>query len=336
VLGLVPGSGAGVSRHSPANLSLDEAYVKIISTGILFLGLFLAFAVPKGRAQDQQKQPTAPPPALPKGIQQPPPPLPKVPDVRQPGETGWWIELDGWIPRGNPTFDKGHAATFTDAARSTLEGTPKYGENVEAGIALGLHNALRFSYFSTRSAGDFTAPNDLQIFNQTYTAGTLLSTNYVLQNGKISFEYLTWPYPVESRRFRLKTLWGVQYTGVRTSFDAPLLPLVDSNGNPLVDSSGNLISYAGTGSRWFISPELGLGVAYYSGRHIRFEANASGFTIPHHNTVWDTDASVNYKQGHFELRVGAKSFHFKTSTQSDYFTSGTMSGAFVGIRWHSE
>ena len=36
--------------------------------------------------------------------------------------------------------------------------------------------------------------------DQAYAAGTYVSTNYRLQNFKLSFDYLTWPFPVESRR----------------------------------------------------------------------------------------------------------------------------------------
>ena len=162
----------------------------------------------------------------------------------------------------------------------------------------------------------------LELWSQTYAPGTYVSTNYVLTNAKISFDYLSWPYPVEGRHFRLKTLWQVQFTSIRTGFDAPQLPLVNSAGSPILDSSGNPISYAGLGTNWFISPELGLGASYYSGRHLRFDANASGFAIPHHNTVWDADVSANLRFGHVEFRAGFKAFHFKTSSQADILYVG--------------
>jgi len=47
------------------------------------------------------------------------------------------------------------------------------------------------------------------LFSQAYAKGDKLSTSYKLSNYKISYEYLTWPYPVEGRHFRLKTLWQV-------------------------------------------------------------------------------------------------------------------------------
>jgi len=312
--------------------------VKSFRSGILCSGLVLSGAV---AVMAQETKPPAeappPPPVMRPKIQQPPPPPPKVPDVRQPGETGWWVGVTGWFPTQQPFIEKGHGATFTDPAHLQFEGTPKYSDGAEVGIALGLHNALRFTYFDTRASGNIgSSSTNLQLWNQNYVAGTYVSTNYRIQRGVISFDYLTWPYPVESRRFRLKTLWQVQYTSIRSGFDAPKLPLVDANGNPIVDASGNLISYAGEGTRWFIYPEFGLGATYYSGRHLRFEANGSGFAFPHKDTVWDADASANLKYGKLEFRVGAKAFHFKTNPGSEYYLHGTMGGAFVGVRWHSD
>jgi hypothetical protein len=279
------------------------------------------------------------------GLRQPPPPLPKVPDIRQPGETGYWISVTAWLPTETPTIDKGHGAAFTLPSLTKLQGKPKFAQGAEVGIAVGLHNALRLSYFESRAAGNFNNTIDRELWSQLYPAlslvsagavGNLVSTNYRLQNFKLSFEYLTWPYPVESRTFRLKTLYQIQYTSVRTVFDMPLAPLVDSTGAPILDPTGNPISYQGEGTRAFISPTLGVGVAKYVSRNFRLEADATGFAIPHHFTIWDTDASANLRLGHFEFRVGAKAFHYKTSTQAEFFVKNTMASAFVGLRWYSQ
>jgi hypothetical protein len=307
------------------------------------------------QAQDPPTPPTAPPasttpvPQSQSGLQLPPA-LPKVPDVRQPGETGWWAGVTGWFPKQQPYIDKGRGATFTEASKTQFQGKPKYAEGAEIGFALGLHNALRATYFETRASGNFVPASDLRLWTQTYTktlvstdsAGkettipNLLTTDYRLQTAKLSFDYLSWPYPVESRRIRVKSLWQLQYTAVRSGFDAPKIPLTDETGAPFVDASGNQITYSTQGTRWFVSPEIGIGLAYFSGRHFRVEANASGFTIPRHNSIWDADASANFRTGHFELRVGAKGFHFKTSTSAEYFMRGTMYSGFVGLRWYSE
>ena len=261
--------------------------------------------------------------------------MPKVPDIRQPGETGYWLGITALFPTQGPYIDKGRAAFFTDASKTQFQGKPKYAEGAELGIAVGLHNALRVTYFQDRAAGNFTNPTDIQIWNQAYTAGNYVSTNYKLRQAKITFDYLTWPFPVEKSKFRLRTLWAVQYTEMRTSFDLPLLPLFDSSGNPILDSGGNAVNYATAGTHWFISPSIGLGVTEYVSRHMRLEANASGFAIPHHTTSWDADASANFRSGHFELRVGVKALHFKTSTQAEFYMFGTQASGFVGLRWYS-
>ncbi len=339
-----------------------EAYVKIsLSVSWCPILLLLSWVSPGG-AQPQQQPPTTPPaapagqtpvtapqnppaeapqdqpaaPAQPRtGIRQPPPPIPKVPDIRQPGETGWWIGVSAWFPPQTPTIDKGKGAAFSQPSLTKLQGKPKIAQGADVGLALGLHNALRLSYFESRAAGNFINNVDKVLWGHAYPAGGYVSTNYRMQNLKLSFEYLTWPYPVESRKFRLKTLWQVQYTSVRTVFDLPLLPLVDSTGAPLVDSTGNQLSYAGQGTRAFVYPTFGLAPSYYITRNFRIEANASGFGIPHHAAIWDADASANFRFGHFELKVGAKAFHFKTSPQAEFYLWNTMASGVVGLRWYS-
>jgi hypothetical protein len=263
------------------------------------------------------------------------PALPKYPDVRLPGEYGFYLGIEAWLPQQQPIFNKGRNSGYTDNSYIVMQGTPKFADGGEFGMAVGLHNMLRFSYFQSRASGDYTTPVDTVAFSQIYTAGTLVSTDYSIQNLKISFDYLTWPYPVESRRFRLKTLWQLQYTSAKSGFDAPLLPLVDANGNPLIDANGNPISYAGTETKWFIIPTLGLSATEYLTPNIRFEASADGFTIPHHSTLYEGESTINFRVSHFELRGGAKLFHFKTSTSQDFYMKGTLASVFFGIRWYS-
>jgi hypothetical protein len=262
--------------------------------------------------------------------------MPKVPDVRMPGETGIWVGFTGWFPQDTIYMDKGRTTSNSYYSRVYLQNSPKIAEQFDVGLALGLHNALKFSYFSARAAGDTTPTVDTFLWGMLYPNGATLSTNYRLQNFKISFDYLSWPYPVESRRFRLKTLWQVQYVNVRTSFDNPTLPLFDANGNPLLDSAGNPLSYATEGSKWYVTPTIGIGTEYWKSKRLRFETNTSGFAIPHHSTTLDGDASINYRVGHWEFKVGAKAFHFKTSPSADFYTTGWFYSGMVGIRWYME
>ena len=302
-------------------------------------------AQPADSQQQTSPPPTAPPPAAPQQepaaqpqsiiVRKPPAPPPAAPDVRMPGEMGWFVGASGWFPTEQPTFDKGKASTFTNPSKIQFQGKPKIAEGVEVGLAVGPHNILRVAAFESRAAGDTTVPHDVTILTQTYVAGTYVATDYKVQNIKISFEYLTWPYPVESRRIRLKTLWQLQYVSFRSGFDAPFLPTTDSNGTLLLDANGNPLTFSAQQSKWFILPAIGVGVAGYASKHFRIEANVSGFTIPHHDTILDADASANLRIGQIELRVGGKAFHFKTSTAQDFYSHNIMASAFAGIRWYS-
>jgi hypothetical protein len=303
---------------------------------------------PPAAAPDQQTAPPATPPAAappaaaapqdqtetPKPTIQAAPQLPKYPDVRLPGETGWWLSVTAWEPREQPVYNRGHAETWPQSSLITLQGEPKAVEGVDFGMAVGLHNSLTVSYFTTRAAGDTTSNVDVVLGTQLYSAGTLISTDYKLSVIKMSFNYLTWPYPVESRKYRLHTLWQIQYVSMRNGFDAPQLPLYDSAGNPLIDAAGNPLDYQTSQTKWFITPTFGLNWTQYLNKNLRLEFNGSGFLLPHHWTVWDADASLNFRLGKLELAGGLKAYHYKTSPEGEFFIQNTMASVFVGARWY--
>jgi hypothetical protein len=294
-------------------------------------------AAPQQQAPAQQTPPaqTEPPTAPPTeqvGVQQNlklPPPPPKIIDVRMPGEAGVSIGLMGWAPFGNNFIDKGHAADFSGLSFLQMANSSHGSYGAEIGVAAGLHNTIKMSYFVSKTSGSLTAPTDLVTFGQTYSAREPLTTASKLSDVKLSYEYLTWPYPVERRHFRLKTLWQVHYVTMRSTFDDPI-----KSATP--DSTGTITSYASLGSKSFFTPAFGLGVHEYAARNLHFEANVSGFAFPHRFELLDTDASVSYRIGAFDVRGGVQAFHYRTSPKDDYFFRGTIAGAFVGIRWHSD
>jgi hypothetical protein len=67
---------------------------------------------------------------------------------------------------------------------------------------------------------------------------------------------------------------------------------------------------------------------------VRWEGRASGFAWPHHATIWDADTFLAFKGGQFEVLVGGKAFHFKTSPQGSEYVFGTFAGGYVGLRWY--
>lgn len=305
---------------------MKHCFGGLLSVCVLLLGGAAA------RAQNPPaQQPQAPPPPLGPRTEQPPPLPPRPPDLSMPDEGKISIGIWGWEGRGQPIIDAGPTLgtnplgqtvqiPASTPSRLTFQGHPNIIEGADLTIPAIKRNQIRVSYFRARAAGEVTIPTDLILWGGNYSKGDLLSTNYRLQNVKVSYEFLSWPYPIGSRKIRVKTLWQFQYTHMTTGFDAPL----KSTENGPNTASGNKTLYA---------PTLGLGVDYYVTPKFRLEANASGFAIPHRWTIWDTDASAAYRVGRLELRVGAKAFHFRTSPKSDYYLRGTFAGAFVGVRF---
>lgn len=301
--------------------------------GGIFCVCVVWLATAAGRAQEQQ--PAANPPE-PQPTGQPttklPPPLPPhPPDQIMPDEGRWSVGIFGWEPLGHPIMDAIPVQTFdifgnplpntTPSSRIQMQGRPKVAPGVEVTASAGKRHVIRVSLWRAKAAGNLTAPNDLLLWGGNYSQRDYLTMNYKLQNVKVSYEFLTWPYPVGSRKFRLKTLWQFQYVNMTTSFDAPLKS-TDSGPNT---ASGHKSVYA---------PTLGLAPAYYVTPKFRLELDASGFAFPGRWNIWDADASASYRIGKIEARIGAKAFHFRTSEKQDYFLRATMAGAYVGLRFY--
>ena len=232
---------------------------------ILCLCLLSLLCISPGRAQQEQPQTPPAQPAAAQAQRQPRRRRPSHPMKRRrpssgrtssrlrrhcpstrmsrcPGRPATLRESSAGCHSARPIVNKGHAADFSGLSYFHLPGTPKITPSAEIGLALGLHNSLDLSYFSTKASGSVTAPGALVLFSQSYNKGDLLATSDKVQDVKLSFAYLTWPYPVESRHFRLRTLWQVHYLTVSSNYDAPV-----RSATP--DSSGNLTSYATTGAK---------------------------------------------------------------------------------------
>jgi hypothetical protein len=69
-------------------------------------------------------------------------------------------------------------------------------------------------------------------------------------------------------------------------------------------------------------------------KHLRWELKGSGFGIPHHADIWDAQADVALRLSAFEIQVGARAYHFKTSPSTDQYFTDTLDGAYVGIRYY--
>ena len=186
-------------------------------------------------------------------------------------------------------------------------------------IPAGKFNRLEISYFQANGVGNSTAPQNLDLFGATVPADDYLAINYRVRNYKVSWNYLTWPSPPENAKFRIKTLWEIQYTTIGASVDAPFETSISFT--PAV------------GSKYIFLPTFGLGGEYVPSKHFRIEGGGSAFGFPHKAELWDAEANAVGRIGHFEIYAGAKIFHFKTSPNADNYFEGTLKGPYAGLRF---
>lgn len=251
-----------------------------------------------------------------------PPPGQQDPRILEDG--GISIEPIYWFSTRQPILLGGSQATeYTDLA---YFGRSKRPYGVEVGIPAGRANTLRISYFRVQGNTNGTANQDENIFGEAYSAGDYLSANYMIQNAKISWDYLSYTF---KNKIRFKTLYEIQYVNVGTNINAPLVPETE-------DSSGNVNTNSSIGSKNLIYPSIGAEFEQQWKKYLRWEAKASGFGFPHHADIWDAQVDVALRVKTVELFVGGKAFHFKTGPGGTEYFADTLQGAFVGVRyyWH--
>jgi hypothetical protein len=297
-------------------MQMRKVVTRNFHTGLLCFGLLAAAGLPGGYAQQQAPPPATPPAQAP--VRTP------VEEVSNTGDGALAIELDGWYaPAFQPLLRTGRANANTNPTDLDFQKRTAGLPGGMLSIPVGTNNTLRFSYFEAQRAGDSIAPRDLNVFSNEYTAGTDVSTTYRLRNLKISMDFLTWPYPPKSRKFRLKTLWEIQYTSILAS------ALGES-----VASDGTVTPLFGSQTRSIVYPTFGLAANYAASRHFRWEGSASGFAFPRHSTIWDAHTAAAIRFGPVEVLVGAKAFHFKTSPKNEQYFRGTLVGPYIGLRYY--
>ena len=238
------------------------------------------------------------------------------------------VGIFGWatLPSPQPNLIGGVQAV----SYSTLDGLGKQHPSsfgVEASYPITRTGELHFEGFEAKGDGSQDAPTNTTLFSTGYTKGTYLSTQYQIRGGKLYLEDLLHPFKFPVEKFRLKSLWEVQYVTITGTIDAPLAPAT-------ADSSGSLIATSGTGSRDLILPTFGLAAEYAVSPHVLLRGAATGFGIPHHSELWDAEGTISYRRKVWEFRAGYKVLHFKTSPQKDEYFTDTLSGGFVGVRYH--
>jgi hypothetical protein len=266
--------------------------------------------------------------------QQPPePPLPPpaantAPATERADSSDGQLSLSLTYLRGpsSPLLRSGRSNTNAQPSDFSFPKSDPLAGEATLSIPTGGHNTLRVSYLRLQGKGDEVTNENVTLFSSPYDAGDFLTGRYSLQSVNVTCDYLSGPFPTESKRLLWKTLWGVQYTVVRSNFNAPQ--------KPSTDSDGNLLDNRASGSSSLIYPALGGGLEYFLSQHLRFEAKGTGFALPRRAATWDADAFLAYRAGRIEILVGGKEFHLKTSPRAEQYISGTLLSATVGLRWY--
>ena len=313
--------------------SATAGFALLLASGVAVLG-----QQPPAAQQQQpagQQQPAAQqPPAAPQVLQQSAPPPGLAAPVRQASQTApdssdglFSLELFYLESLAHPDVvtGKSYQTPQTPGNLSfSRKSAPSGG--VVLGFPAGKGNTLRFTYFRVQGKESTTAPTDINLFSTGYNAGTFITTKYTLQNVKLTYDYLVYPFPPEDAKFRVRVLFEAQYTLIGAHYNAPYEPTTNSAGNAVVTTA--------QASQGFIYPAFGAAVERALSKHFRVEAKATGFALPHHATIYDAEALAAYRHGHAEVLFHANAFHFRTSVQQNQYLFATIPSAGLGVRWY--
>lgn len=269
-------------------------------------------AQPQTPAERQAAQAPAAPPMQPKAARIPDYPDPKTFTI---GVFYWAV-----IPGTGVNLETGHSATDLE----TLDDLGPHHKTPGIYIAIPITRTgeIKFEGWVAKGDGNQTATNTLDLFSTTINPGDFLATQYQIKAGKLYLDDLLWPFKFPVSRFRLKSLWEVQWISASTTIDAPIV-------FQETDTAETAI-----GSKQVILPTFGLAAEYALTPHLLFRADASGFGLFHRADIWDADATLSYRHKKLEILGGYKAVHFKTSPQDTEFIIDTISGGFVGVNYH--
>ncbi len=297
-----------------------------ISTRIVCVFFCVAAAFgqqpPPSTPPDQQPPPTVPgTPATPKPTVQLPPTVPKpTPTPKQERDTGgdaFSIEAAFWQTHEAPKMYGGAKDVTGLPGDFFFNGAKKYSLEGVATIPTTHEDSLEITYFRNQGTGDQVIPKLSNYFGNNFAAQDQIFSSYTLQTAKVSWNYLTYPYPSNGAKFRLKTLWEVQFAHITSTFSAP----------------ADLNAVTTFGAKNVILPTFGLGIEYHPVKKVRIEVKGSGFGIPHHADIWDAQAFLVWRVAKAEVFLGGQAYHYKTSPQGDHYYSQTLAGPLVGVRY---
>jgi hypothetical protein len=319
-----PVRGARPNSSEPEG---DFLRIRFIAPGV-FAGVLFTL-LPAG-AMAQQPAPAGaqqPTPAEQQAAQAPsqPAPQPKItgiPDYPEPRTLTIGVIYWRTIPGNGVSLLTGKQA-FDDETLTHLGGdhaTP----GMYISVPITRTGEIKFEGWISKGDGNQTATTTLDLFGQTFNPGDYLATQYQIKAGKLYLDDLLWPYKFPVSKFRLKSLWEVQWISVSATIDAPFSGLVSSTAT----------EETAVGSRQVVLPTFGIAAEYNVTPRLLLRADASGFGLPHRSDIWDANAKAAYRLKHWEIEAGFKAVHFKTSPQNTEYMTDTLLGAFAQIDYH--
>jgi hypothetical protein len=232
-----------------------------------------------------------------------------------------------WIPAPGkePSYYGGSQAP--DYETLTNWGKPHNIPGIEVIFPITRTGELHFEYFRGKGDGNqTTSVANLDVFGAGYVEGNYLATQYQFQSAKLYLDDLLFPHKFPVAKFRLKSLWEVEWVQIKGTIDAPYVDATLASEDLAADSAN--------ASRNIVLPTFGLAAEYALSQHVLLRASIAGFGIPHHSDLADAEATISYRHGMWEIRGGGKALHFKSSPNSDEYVAATLVGAFIGVRWH--
>jgi hypothetical protein len=295
----------------------------------------LSLLAPAGKAQNPQTPPAQapPPPQVNPSTQAaitaqaaqvaPKPPASTAPDYPDP--RGLSIGAFYFLPFGQagPSLYGGKAATTYETI--TDLGKPRKSPGIAISAPITRTGSLHLEAFRVSGTSNEYAPASTTVFGQLINPGDYLAISNKVSNVKFYLDDLLFPHKFPVSRFRLKSLWEVQYATMSTRVGAPLVPVNTSTG----------VGETASGSKSVFLPTFGLAAEYAIAPHVLLRIDASGFGIPHHSNIWDGDATLGWRIGSVEVMAGVKTLHLKSAPGSSEYAVATLRGAFVGLQWHA-
>jgi hypothetical protein len=253
------------------------------------------------------------------------------PGSRLPGPAhgdDWSFWLDTDTGRTAQLFRRQRGSQAPDYETLTNWGKPHRNiPGLEGIVPITRTGEIHFEYFRGKGDGNqTTSVANLDVFGANYVQGNYLATQYQFQSAKLYLDDLLFPHKFPVAKFRLKSLWEVEWVQIKGTIDAPLVDATLAAEDLAADSAN--------ATRNIVLPTFGLAAEYALSRHVLLRASIAAMGIPHHSDLVDGEATISYRFGAWEIRGGGRALHFKSSPNSDEYVAATLVGAFVGVRWH--